>query len=51
MICNGAPVATWPVLEMYNQYYRWNLAMLYAWCAVYKLPTEWLDQYQEMLPG
>jgi membrane-bound lytic murein transglycosylase B len=45
MICNGAPVPAWPVLEIYNHCYRWNLAMSYAWCVVIGLPTEWLDQF------
>ena len=51
MVCNGAPISTFPALELYNEYWRANLAMLYAWCAFYQLPKDWLDQYREMLPG
>lgn len=50
MICNGAPTPVWPMLSAYNEWYRWNLAMMYAWCVFYNLPTNWLDEFNN-LPG
>jgi hypothetical protein len=48
MICNGAPTPPFPLLEQYNQWYRWNLSMMYAWCVFYRLPTEWLDEFNNL---
>lgn len=47
MICNGAPPPVWPVLEQYNQWYRWNLAMIYAGCVISGGPTAFLTPWNE----
>jgi len=52
MICNGAPALT-PELTRYLDWcrtvYSWNLAMMYAGCAIYGVPTLVPDAWNDHL--
>lgn len=44
MICTGAP-PTWPGLEVFNYWYRYQVHIYREWFKIWGLPPELLDQF------